>query len=98
MNNEVEFSAVAHNFLMKSKAENSTRQENKNRSANIQASPQAVRKKRFIKLDIMTLIPSRINNATLTRAVRETDDGDQELSTRDTNRTLGSIDPPATQN
>jgi hypothetical protein len=45
MNNEVEFSAPAHNLLMKTEAENLARQENKNRSASIQASPQAARKK-----------------------------------------------------
>lgn len=39
MNNEVEFAAPAHNLLMKTEAENSTQQENKYRSASIQASP-----------------------------------------------------------
>ncbi len=41
MNNEVEFAAPAHSLLMKAEVENSTRQENKNRSVSIQASLQA---------------------------------------------------------
>lgn len=45
MNNEVKFSAPAHNLLTKTEAENSARQENKNRLASIQASPQAAKKK-----------------------------------------------------
>ncbi|CAK9200506.1 unnamed protein product [Sphagnum troendelagicum] len=98
MNNEVEFLAPTHNLLMKTKAENSARQENKNHSTSIQASPQAVRKKRFIKLNIMTLIPLWIDITTFTCVDREMDDGDQELPARDTIRTPGSIDPPAAWN
>ncbi len=78
MNNEVKFSTPAHNLLMKTEVENSAHQENKNRSVNIQASPQAAKKKRFTKLDITTLIPLWIDSAILIRADRETDDGDQE--------------------
>ncbi len=98
MNNEVEFSTLAHNLLMKTEAENSARQENKNRSTSIQASPQAIKKKRFTKLDITTLIPPRIDSAALTRADRGTNDDDQELPTRDTNSTSGSIGLPVAQN
>jgi hypothetical protein len=98
MNNEVEFSAPAHNLLMKTEAENTARQENKNCSANIQASPQAARKKRYTKLNIMTLISSRVDNDTLTSSDRETDDGDQEHLTRDAIRAPGSIGPPAARN
>jgi t-SNARE complex subunit (syntaxin) len=47
MSNEMEFSAQTHNLLMKTKATISEHQESKNRSASIQASPQAARKKRF---------------------------------------------------
>jgi hypothetical protein len=39
MGNEVEFSAPTHNLLMKTKAIQSEHQENKYRSASIQASP-----------------------------------------------------------
>lgn len=67
MSNEVEFSAPMHNLLMKTEAENSARQENKNRSTSIQASPQATRKKQFTKLDITTLIPPGKDSATLIR-------------------------------
>ncbi len=93
MNNEVEFSAPAHNLLMKTEAENLARQENKNRSASIQASPQAARKKWFTKLNIMTLIPSRNDSATFTCADQETNNGDQKLPIRDTVRTPGLIGP-----
>jgi hypothetical protein len=44
MNNEAEFATPTHNLLMKTEAENLAHQESKNRSASIQASPQAVRK------------------------------------------------------
>jgi hypothetical protein len=39
MSNELEFSASAHNLLMKTEVVHSEHQENKNRSASIQASP-----------------------------------------------------------
>ncbi len=57
MNNEAEFAAPAHNLLMKAVPENLTRPGNQNRSENVQASPQAARKKIFVKLDIKTLFP-----------------------------------------
>jgi len=98
MSNEVEFSAPVHNLLMKTKAENSAHQGNKNRSTSIQASPQAARKKQFTKLNITTLIPPQKDSATLICANRETDDSDQESLTRDTNMTPGSIDPLAARN
>jgi len=59
MNNEAEFAAPAHNLLMKVVPENPTRPGNQNRSASVQASPQAARKKFFVKLDIKTLSSHR---------------------------------------
>jgi len=55
MGNELEFSASAHNLLMKTEAMHSEHQESKNRSASIQASLQAVRKKRYTKLNFALL-------------------------------------------
>jgi hypothetical protein len=61
MGNEVEFSAPAHSLLMKTKAIQSEHQENKNRSASIQALPQVARKKRYTKLDFATLASPEAN-------------------------------------
>ncbi|CAK9257682.1 unnamed protein product [Sphagnum jensenii] len=55
MGNEMEFSALAHSLLMKTEAVQSEHQEIKNRSANFQASPQAARKKRYMKLNFAAL-------------------------------------------
>jgi hypothetical protein len=98
MNNKVEFAAPAHILLMKVEAENSTRQENKNCSASIQASLQAARKKCFTKLDILALVGTWTDNTTPARAKRETNDGDQELLSSDITKTSRSIGPPAAWN
>jgi len=98
MNNEVKFAAPAHILLMKVEAENSTRQENNNCSASIQASPQAARKKRFTKLDISVLVGTRTDNTTPARTKQETNDNDQELLSSDITKTSGSIGPPAAWN
>jgi hypothetical protein len=45
MNNEIEFSALAHNLLLKTGAESTARQAHKNHIASTQASPQAAKKK-----------------------------------------------------
>jgi hypothetical protein len=96
MNNEAEFSAPTHNLLMKTGAKNSTRLEDKNCSASIQASLQAAGKIRYTKLDITTLTHSWLNNANTTRADQETGKSEQESPARDTNRTSASIGQSAT--
>jgi len=83
---------------MKAETENSTHQENKNRSASIQASFQAARKKRFTKLDISALVGTWMDNTTLARAEQKMNDGDEELPSSDITKTLGSIGPPAARN
>ncbi|CAK9865506.1 unnamed protein product [Sphagnum jensenii] len=75
MNNEVEFSASTHNLLLKTGAESTVRQAHKNHTASFQASLQVARKKRFTKLDITTLEPTRMDSATRIRTKREVDDG-----------------------
>jgi hypothetical protein len=56
MNNEIEFATAAHNLLRKMDAGDTNRQVHKNHAANILASPQAVRKKRFTKLDLVLML------------------------------------------
>jgi hypothetical protein len=56
LNNEVPFTVPAHNLLKKTGEVDSTRQELKNTSASIQASPQATRKKRLTRLDMTILM------------------------------------------
>jgi len=63
LDNEVAFAAPAHNLLMRSGEEDSTRQALKNRWASLRASPQAVRKKkRFTKLDMTILMNPETNS------------------------------------
>jgi hypothetical protein len=60
MNNEVEFSALAHSLLMKTGPKNSDRQVHKNLTASIQASSQAATQKRYTKLDLEKIEPPRV--------------------------------------
>ncbi len=87
MNNEVEFSAPAHNLLVFTRAESTTHQAHKNHTTNIQASPQAARKNQFTKLDIMTLEPTQMDSVTRTRAEHEADDGGQDSLPSANNKT-----------
>jgi len=66
MNNEVEFATSAHNFLRKFDGETSTQQAHKNRLTSMLASPQAARKKRFTKLDLMQLMAPQKDSSALT--------------------------------
>ncbi|CAK9881608.1 unnamed protein product [Sphagnum jensenii] len=91
MNNEVEFSAPAHNLLLKTRVENTARQAHKNHAASFQASPQAAKKKRFTKLNMTTLEPTRMDNATHTCTEREVDDGGENSPHNATKKTQGSI-------
>jgi hypothetical protein len=59
MNNEIEFITPAHNLLKKTDTGNRVHQAHRNRSANFFASPQAVRKKHFTKLDFALLMASQ---------------------------------------
>jgi hypothetical protein len=98
MNNDVEFAAPAHNLLMKVKTESLTRQESKNRAASIQASPQAAHKKRFTKLDILTMVSMRSDDTALTHDEIIRQDDDEEVPPCDTTRTSKSINHPTAQN
>jgi hypothetical protein len=59
MNNDIEFLGPTHSLLLKSGPTSTDRQVRKSTSANLKASPQAVRKKRFTKLDLTKLEPPR---------------------------------------
>jgi hypothetical protein len=74
MGNELEFSAPAHNLLMKTEAVHLEHQENKNRSTSIQASPQAARKKCYTKLNFATLTSSGANGDDAFSPNREKED------------------------
>ncbi len=91
MNNEIEFSTSAHNLLLKTRPTNADRQAHKNKTASIQALPQAARKKRYTKLDLAHIKLPRTNNASPTCIVQEAEDKRQETSLHNDNKTLGSI-------
>ncbi len=95
MNNDVEFAAPTHNWLMKAVPENTTCLENKNRSTNIQASPQATRKKKFVKLNITTLfpplLPPRADIDDLSQAEHKGSKKEHEQPAIETKRITGSI-------
>jgi hypothetical protein len=98
MSNEMEFSAQAHNLLMKTEAVISEHQESKNHSTSIQASPQATRKKRFTKLNLNFLDSPRVNNDGPVNSDQEKEDGSQESLARDATKETGSIGPKAARN
>jgi hypothetical protein len=59
MNNDVVFAGPAHGLLLKTGTASTDRQTRKSTSASLLASPQAARKKkRYVKLDLSTLVPS----------------------------------------
>jgi hypothetical protein len=62
LNNDVEFVSLAHNLLLKSGLKSTDHQAHKNMSASLQASPQTVRKKWYIKLDLTKLEPPRADS------------------------------------
>jgi hypothetical protein len=98
MNNEVEFATPVHNLLRKTDAKNTIHQAHKNRTASILASPQAVRKKQFTKLDLALLMTSQKGSNGPIRADHKAEDGDQEPLPSDNTRILGSIGQPAARN
>jgi hypothetical protein len=60
MNNDIEFVGQAHNLLLKSGPMSTERQVRMSKVASQMASPQAIRKKRFIKLDLSKWEPQRV--------------------------------------
>jgi hypothetical protein len=60
MNNDIEFASPAHNLLLKSGPASTERQVRMSEAASQRAFPQAIRKKRFVKLDLSKLEPQRV--------------------------------------
>jgi hypothetical protein len=60
MNNDIEFAGQAHNLLLKFGPMNTERQVRMSEVVSQMASPQAIRKKRFIKLDLSKWVPQRV--------------------------------------
>jgi hypothetical protein len=58
MNNEAEFTAEAHDLLFKNGPSCIDHQTYKHRMASIMASPQAARKRRYIRLDLGSVEPN----------------------------------------
>ncbi|CAM6023818.1 unnamed protein product [Sphagnum balticum] len=98
MNNEIEFSAPAHNLLMKTRTESAACHAHKNHAASTQASLQVARKKRYTKLNITTLEPLRMDSVARLREKREVDGGGQDSPPSTSNKTPGLIAPPAARN
>jgi hypothetical protein len=60
MNNDIKFAGPAHNLLLKSGPVSTERQVRMSEVASQMASPQAIRKKRFVKLDLSKLEPQQV--------------------------------------
>jgi hypothetical protein len=91
MSNEAEFSGPAHSMLMKTVAVTSIWFEDKNRTRSIQASPQAAKKKRYSKVDIVALLIVRPASENIGREAQAPNQVKPKSPTRDTNKTPGSI-------
>jgi hypothetical protein len=98
MNNDVEFADLVHSLLLKFGPESTDRQARKSMSASLQASPRAVRKKRYIKLDLTKLEPLRTDSIPRTLEDRNEQGARPEDTNHDPHTTMGSIGPPAAQN
>jgi hypothetical protein len=93
MNNDITFAGLAHGLLLKTGLTSSDRQIRKSASASLLTSPQAARKKkRFVKLDLSTLVPS--NTADLFRTLplgRCTDQGELGTVRQDPMGSIGLL-------
>ncbi len=90
MNNDIEFAGPGHNLLLKSGPASTKRQVRMNEAANQRASPQAIRKKRFVKLDLSKLEPQRVATS-LNFENRQVDQGAQLNSESAQDHYTGSI-------
>jgi hypothetical protein len=97
MNNNIQFSGPAHNLLLKSGPMSTDRQARKSETASQLASPQAIRKKRFTKLDLSKLEPQRVVTS-LNFEVGQTIQGvELEKAGQTMLANMGSIGSPAAQ-
>jgi hypothetical protein len=97
MGNEMEFSAPTHSLLMKIEAIQSEHQEIKNRLASFQASPQAARKKRYMKLNFAALASTEAKEESDPGRMGEVDGPLESLVSAYDSRT-GSFDLKAARN
>jgi hypothetical protein len=98
MNNDIEFSGPAHSLLLKSGPVSTDRQVCKSASASLLASPQAIRKKRFIKLDLSKLEPLCTVTPFSSVDDQEAQGAGQEEAGQTACTNMGSISSPAAQN
>jgi hypothetical protein len=90
MNNDVVFVGPAHGLLLKTSPASTDRQTHKSTSASLLASPQATRKKkRYVKLDLSTLVPS--NPSDLFQASQSGEDTGQGAQEAARYNHMGSI-------
>jgi hypothetical protein len=96
MNNDVIFTSPTHSLLLKTGPASTDHEMRRTTSASLTASPQANRKKkRYVKLDLSTLVPS--NTADLFRTSRLGEDPGQESQETAPHEQLGSISQSAAQ-
>jgi hypothetical protein len=99
LDNEIAFAAPAHNLLIRSGDEDSTRQALKNRWANLRASPQAARKKkRFTRLDMTILMNPETSSPDPAQGEPLEDWQVGEFAAEATTKPSGSINPPVARN
>jgi hypothetical protein len=97
LNNEVSFTVPAHNLLKKTGEVDSTRQELRNTSASIQASPQAARKKRLTRLDMTILMDPEIDALVSAKGDHNEECEDSALPQTISANLPGSTSHPAAQ-
>ncbi len=97
MNNDIEFSSPAHNLLLKSGPVSTDRQARKSEIASQLASSQAIRKKRFTKLDLSKLEPQRVVTSPNFEVGQTVQGVDQEKAGQTMLVNMGSIGSPTTQ-
>ncbi len=90
MNNDVIFTGPAHSLLLKMGPTSTVHEMRRTTSASLTASPQAdIKKKRYVKLDLSTLVPSK--TADFFRTPRPGEDLGQEDQEAAPHEQLGSI-------
>jgi hypothetical protein len=97
MNNDIEFSSLAHNLLLKSGLVSTDRQARKSETASQLVFPQAIRKKRFTKLDFSKLEPQRVVTSPNFEVGQIVQGVDQEKAGQIMLVNMGSIGSPAAQ-
>jgi hypothetical protein len=98
MNNDIEFSGPAHSLLLKSSPVGTDHQARKSETANKLASPQAISKKRFTKLDLFKLEPQRVVTSLSFEVGQAVQGASQEEVGQTTFTNMGLIGSPAAQN